>query len=36
MRRNSGIIGPEIETDDISASGLYDLFDCYNSKKDNL
>ena len=35
MRRNSGIIGPEIETDSTSASGLHDLFDCYNSKKDD-
>ena len=35
MRRNSGIIGPKIETDSTSASGLHDLFDCYNSKKDN-
>jgi len=36
MRRNSGIIGPETATDSTSASGLHDLFDCYNSKKDNL
>ncbi len=35
MRRNSGIIGPEIETDSTSASGLHDLFDCYNLKKDD-
>ena len=35
MRRNSGIIGSEIATDSTSASGLHDLFDCYNSKKDD-
>ena len=36
MRRNSGIIGPETATDSTTASGLHDLFDCYNSKKDDL
>ena len=36
MRRNSGIIGPETATDSATASGIHDLFDCYNSKKDDL
>lgn len=35
MRRNSGIIGPKQNTSTTAASGVYDTFDQYNSKKDD-
>ena len=33
MRRNSGIIGPKQNTSTTAATGVYDIFDQYNSKK---
>lgn len=35
MRRNSGIIGPKQNTSTTAASGVYDTFDQYNSKKND-
>lgn len=35
MKRNSGIIGGTKATNRIQTSGVYELYDCYNSRVDN-
>ena len=35
MKRNSGIIGGTKATNRLQTSGVYELYDCYNSRVDN-